>query len=83
MTHPKQWNSGTHRHRRSAGVNPSTDPNASPLLTMLRLESMTPLGKPVVPDVYCMLITSSAPMPRPRASSSASDTRPAIRRRSA
>ena len=28
---------------------------------MLRLDSITPLGKPVVPDVYCMLITSSTP----------------------
>ena len=28
---------------------------------MLRLDSITPLGNPVVPDVYCMLITSSRP----------------------
>ena len=42
---------------------------------MLRLDSITPLGKPVVPDVYCMLITSSTPMPAARASSSASETR--------
>ena len=42
---------------------------------MLRLDSMTPLGKPVVPDVYCMLMTSSTPMPAARASSSASATR--------
>ena len=34
---------------------------------MLRLESITPLGKPVVPDVYCMLITSSSADARPRA----------------
>ena len=46
---------------------------------MLRLDSMTPLGKPVVPDVYCMLITSSTPMPAARASSSASLTRAAER----
>src|SRR5438876_497524 len=42
---------------------------------MLRLVSMTPLGKPVVPDVYCMLITSVTPMDRPRASSASSGTR--------
>ena len=47
---------------------------------MLRLVSMTPLGKPVVPDVYCMLITSVMPMDRPRASSASSDTRVAASR---
>ena len=44
-------------------------PSASPLLTMLRLESITPLGNPVVPDVYCMLMTSSTPTAALRASS--------------
>ena len=29
-----------------------------PLLRMLWWVSITPLGKPVVPEVYCMLITS-------------------------
>ena len=47
---------------------------------MLRLDSMTPLGNPVVPDVYCMLMTSSIPMLRPMSSSSASLTFPASAR---
>ncbi len=83
MTQPKQWNSGTHRHRRSSGVKPSTCPDAKPLLRMFRLESMTPFGKPVVPDVYCMLITSSGLMAPLRASSPASGTRGARARSSA
>src|SRR5437667_49938 len=47
---------------------------------MLRLDSITPFGKPVVPDVYCMLMTSSRPTARPRASSSSSVTRSAAER---
>jgi hypothetical protein len=49
---------------------------------MLRLESMTPLGNPVVPEVYCMLITSSGPIAELRASSSSSETCDAATRRS-
>ena len=41
---------------------------------MFRLDSITPLGNPVVPDVYCMLITSSTPTVASRASRPASDT---------
>jgi len=40
----------------------SVSASACALLRMLRLDSMTPLGKPVVPDVYCMLMTSSTPI---------------------
>ena len=39
-------------------------PSQNPLFTMLRLDNITPFGNPVVPDVYCILITSSTPMRR-------------------
>ena len=52
----------------------------TPLLTMFRLDSITPLGKPVVPDVYCMLITSSTPTAADRDASAASGIWPAIAR---
>ena len=57
-TRPKQWKSGTGRHTRSAAVNFCRSPMWNPLLMMLWCVSITPLGKPVVPEVYCMLITS-------------------------
>ena len=42
---------------------------------MLRLESITPLGNPVVPDVYCMLITRRADAGAARVELGVSDAR--------
>ena len=56
---PKQWNMGTWIMKRSAVDSPMRSPMHLPSLTTLRWVSMTPLGKPVVPEVYCMLQTSS------------------------
>ena len=55
---PKQWKRGTGSSSRSSGVNFMHSPIAKPLFTMLWCVSITPFGKPVVPEVYCMLITS-------------------------
>ena len=60
-THPKQWNNGTQISSRSAGVKCMQSPIVCPLFRMLWLVSMTPFGKPVVPEVYCMLISSWQP----------------------
>ena len=62
-TRPKQWNRGTGRQTRSSAENFCRSPMAKPLLRMLQWVSITPLGKPVVPEVYCMLITSSEARP--------------------
>ena len=51
--------------RRSAGVNRCSSAVKKPLLRMLRWVSVAPFGKPVVPDVYWMLIGSSGPQLRP------------------
>ena len=58
-TQPKQWNSGTGRQIRSfcAEVHVRPDPVAV-VRRCCKWVSMTPLGNPVVPDVYCMLTTS-------------------------
>src|SRR3954464_7168058 len=45
---------------RSASVYPHPSPTKKPLLSRLWWVSVAPLGKPVVPDVYWMLIGSSA-----------------------
>ena len=71
-THPKQWKSGTGRHTRSCSVKRCRSPMEKPLLRMLRCVSITPLGKPVVPEVYCMLITSSQAVAARAARSSSS-----------
>ena len=57
-THPKQWNSGTQISNLSLAVKCIRSPMVNPLLRMLWLVSITPLGNPVVPEVYCMLISS-------------------------
>ena len=49
-----------------------------PLLRMLWCESVAPLGKPVVPEVYWMLIGSSNCSAASRAASSSSATRVAV-----
>src|SRR5579863_4381466 len=58
-TQPKQWYIGTGTTIRSSGVMRSERAQRYPLLTTLRCVSSTPLGKPVVPEVYCMFVTSS------------------------
>ena len=58
-TMPKQWNIGTCIIILSAVDISILSPMVFPLLTIFLWVSMTPLGKPVVPDVYCMLHTSS------------------------
>jgi hypothetical protein len=45
---------------RSASVYPQHSPTKNPLLSRLWWVSVAPFGKPVVPDVYWMLIGSSA-----------------------
>ena len=67
---PKQWNIGTWIIMRSSVERSMQSPMALPLLTTLRCVSMTPFGNPVVPEVYCMLQTSSGLMARQRASTS-------------
>jgi hypothetical protein len=44
---------------RSFSVYPHSSPTKYPLFRMLWWLSVAPLGKPVVPDVYWMLIASS------------------------
>ena len=58
-TMPKQWNIGTWIIIRSAVERSMRSPMVLPLFMMLRWVSITPFGKPVVPEVYCMLQTSS------------------------
>ena len=58
-TRPKQWNSGTGRQTASSDVSRMPRATKRPLLTMLRCVSPTALGRPVVPDVNWMLVTSS------------------------
>ena len=58
-TIPKQWNIGTCIIIRSAVERSILSPIVLPLFTILRCVSITPLGNPVVPDVYCILHTSS------------------------
>ena len=57
-TMPKQWKKGTVMHSLSSLEKFMPSPIALPLLRMLKCVSMTPLGKPVVPLVYCMFTTS-------------------------
>ena len=45
---------------RSASVYWHSSPTKNPLLRMLWWDSVAPLGNPVVPEVYWMLIGSSA-----------------------
>jgi len=73
-TQPKQWKRGTGRHTRSADVRFSLTPTQYPLLVMLKWVSITPLGKPVVPEVYCMLTTSWGDNPSCRRRYSSSST---------
>src|SRR5437773_77390 len=46
-------------HTRSCSVYRSVSPMKNPVLRMLWWERVAPLGKPVVPEVYWMLIGSS------------------------
>ncbi len=57
-TQPKQWNSGTGMHTRSAAgeVLVGADPVA--VVEDVVVGELTPLGNPVVPEVYCMFTTS-------------------------
>ena len=57
-TQPKQWKSGTGMQTRSREERFWHAPIQKPSFAMLRWVSCTPLGKPVVPLVYCMLTTS-------------------------
>ena len=57
-TMAKQWNIGTWIIMRSAVERSIRSPMILPLLMILLCVSITPLGKPVVPEVYCMLHTS-------------------------
>ncbi len=77
MTRPKQWKSGTWINSRSAGLMPMTSPTMAALLMTFRWVSMTPLGKPVVPEVYCMFMTSSKLSSASRLSRSSRLTPPA------
>ncbi len=58
ITQPKQWYSGTGMQIRSSPVSCSRSAMKRPLLTILRWLSSTPLGEPVVPDVYWILAMS-------------------------
>ncbi len=55
----KTVENGTGIQSLSSSVKRILSPMLRPLLTMLRWVSITPLGKPVVPEVYCKLMTSS------------------------
>ncbi len=59
ITMPKQWYIGTGMHSRSSWPTSITSVTKYPLLRMLWCDSVAPLGKPVVPEVYWMLIGSS------------------------
>ena len=52
ITEPKQWYSGTGAQMRSRSVALSPMAIAMPLLSRLWCVSSTPLGEPVVPEVY-------------------------------
>jgi len=73
-TQPKQWKYGTGRHTRSLGVSFMPSPMKKPSLRMLRCVSMTPLGKPVVPLVYCIMQQSLLSKERVTLSSSSAST---------
>ena len=60
MTQPKQWYSGTGMQMRSCSVAFRRCAMKRPLLIRFECVSSTPLGEPVVPDVYWMLATSPA-----------------------
>ena len=55
---PNVWNSGTGTQTRSADVYPQVSPTKNALLRRLWWVRVAPLGWPVVPDVYWMLIGS-------------------------
>ena len=59
-------------HSRSSGVKPCSRVTKYPLLRMFRWVSVAPFGKPVVPDVYWMLIGSSGDNDDVRAATSPS-----------
>ena len=48
---PCAWKMGSGCNRTSSGVNPQLSCSARPLVSRLRLVSMAPLERPVVPDV--------------------------------
>ena len=54
-----------------------------PLFSTLRCVSVTPLGKPVVPEVYCRFTGSAGRVAASRAARSSSETRAAPARKSA
>ncbi len=76
MTIPKQWYSGTGTHTRSRSVYSSSWAMKWPLLRMLWWLSVAPLGKPVVPLVYWMLIGSSNVSCSPTARTSSAEAPP-------
>ena len=70
-------------HTRSAAVYPQASAMKNPLFKMLRWLSVAPLGKPVVPLVYWMLMASSGASSDVRWSSCSADTHsPALSRSS-
>ena len=69
-------------HSRSCGPSPINSVVKKPLLRMLRCDSVAPFGKPVVPEVYWMLIGSVLANAACRATSSAGVTSPARSRSS-
>ena len=52
ITHPKQWYSGTGTQILSRSVVFIPSEQTTALFTRFRCVSKTPLGDPVVPDVY-------------------------------
>src|SRR5215208_3787623 len=81
-THPKQWKKGTGIHTLSSGPSSMHSPMWKAFLTMFVWVSCTPLGNPVVPEVYCMLMTSSASSESCLSSSSSVETSDALSRNS-
>ena len=61
--------------RRSRCVKRMRSPIQKPLLRMLWCVSIAPLGKPVVPEVYWMLMTSSKSSEACRSTSASGETR--------
>jgi len=72
FTKPQQWKMGVATMIVSSGVK-CTFPNSLALWQMLRWVAMTPLGQPVVPEVYIRwqrsvpLVSGSSKPPSPRA----------------
>src|SRR5215208_4704192 len=81
-TQPKQWKKGTGIHTLSSGPSSMHSPMLKAFFTMFVWVSCTPFGKPVVPEVYCILITSSASSESCLSSSSSGETSSALSRNS-